>query len=192
MRKFELGDGAENNEQNYPTQEDNAFTPDEQEAIKQYKENLTRKLTKNRSVLKGLETSFWGITSYSIARFLILTSGTQGIALAIVTSLLINQITNRELIEGININRRDGQWEADNMGKLIKFTFSTLVSAFVIWSALGNFINIVNSSRATYDQLQGAVNSFNKLPEERQNLIMVAGGLIILAGIYTVIDSKRK
>lgn len=192
MRNFDLGDGAENNEQNYPTQEDNAFTPDEQEAIKQYKENLTRKLTKNRSVLKGLETSFWGITSYSLARFLILTSGTQGVGLAIAASFLINQITNRELIEGININRRDGQWEADNMGKLIKFTFSTLVSAFVIWSALGNFLNIANTSKQTYDQLQGAANSFNKLPEERQNLIIVAGGLVILAGIYTVIDSKRR
>ncbi|MBW4600687.1 MAG: hypothetical protein KME29_14090 [Calothrix sp. FI2-JRJ7] len=192
MRNFELGDGADENTQNYPTQEDNAFTPDEQEAIKQYKENLTRKLTKNRSVLKGLETSFWGITSYSIAKFVILTSGTQGVGLAIAASLLINQITNRDLIEGININRRDGQWEADNMGKLIKFTFSTLVSAFVIWSALGNFINIVNSSRATYDQLQGAANSFNKLPEERQNMIIVAGGLVILAGIYTIIDTKRR
>jgi|GEM_PF-1803814 len=153
MPDLELGEDT-SQESNYPIQEDTAFTPDEIEAIKAYKDGLSRKLSKNRSILNGLETSFWGITSYSLARFLIFTSGTGGIALAIASILLINQITNREVFDGININRKDGQWSADNMGKLIKFGFSTLVTAFVIWSALGSFLNIVNSSKQTYDQLQ--------------------------------------
>jgi hypothetical protein len=71
MTDFEA-EGNSVQESNYPTEEDTAFTPDEQSAIKAYKENLTRKLNKNRSVLKGLEMSFWGISSYSVARFLIL------------------------------------------------------------------------------------------------------------------------
>lgn len=192
MRNFELGNDDDNVQLNYPIQEDNAFTPDEQESIKQYKENLTRKLTKNRSVLKGLEVSFWGITSYSLAQFLIFTSGTQGIGLAIASILVINQITNRELFDGININRKDGQWEADNMGKLIKFGFSTLVTAFLIWSALSNFLNIVDSSKQTYDQLQDTVMAFNKLPSYKQDGLIVVGGLLGLAGIYTIIDLKRR
>lgn len=131
MSEFELGEDT-SQESNYPIQEDTAFTPDEIEAIKAYKDNLNRKLSKNRSILKGLETSFWGITSYSLARFLIITSGTQGIALAIASIMLINQITNREVFDEININRKDGQWSADNMGKLIKFGFSTLVTALIV------------------------------------------------------------
>ncbi|GAX45722.1 hypothetical protein NIES4075_67430 [Tolypothrix sp. NIES-4075] len=191
MPKFELGEDT-SQESNYPIQEDTAFTPDEIEAIKAYKDNLNRKLSKNRSILKGLETSFWGITSYSLARFLIITSGTQGIGLAIASILLINQITNREVFDEININRKDGQWSADNMGKLIKFGFSTLVTAFVIWSALGNFLNIVNSSKQTYNQLQDTVTAFNKLPSDKQNGFIIVGGLLALAGIYTIIDSKRR
>ncbi|MBD2607469.1 hypothetical protein H6G81_23805 [Scytonema hofmannii FACHB-248] len=191
MPEFELGENTTISS-NYPIQEDTAFTPDEIEAIKAYKDNLNRKLNKNRSILKGLETSFWGITSYSLARFLIITSGTQGIALAIASILLINQITNREVFDGININRKDGQWSADNMGKLIKFGFSTLVTAFVMWSALGSFLNIVNSSKQTYNQLQDTVTAFNKLPEDKQNGFIIVGGLLVLAGIYTIIDSKRR
>jgi ABC-type multidrug transport system fused ATPase/permease subunit len=191
MSDLELGEDT-SQESNYPIEEDTAFTPDEISAIKAYKDNLNRKLSKNRSILKGLETSFWGITSYSLARFLILTSGTQGIALAVASILLINQITNREVFDGININRKDGQWSADNMGKLIKFGFSTLVTAFVMWSALGNFLNIVNSSKQTYNQLQDTVTAFNKLPSDKQNGFIVVGGLLVLAGIYTIIDSKRR
>jgi hypothetical protein len=190
MPDLELGHTAE--ESNYPIDEDTEFTLDEIEAIKAYKDNLSQKLLKNRSVLKGLETSFWGITSYSLARFLIFTSGTQGIGLAIASILVINQITNRELFDGININRKDGQWEADNMGKLIKFGFSTLVTAFLIWSALGSFLNIVESSKQTYDQLQDTVMAFNKLPQDKQNGLIVVGGLLGLAGIYTIIDLKRR
>lgn len=191
MRDFELGDGADEQQSNYPTQEDSAFTPDEQEAIKQYKQNLTRKLNKNSSVLKGLETSFWGVTSYSIVRFLILTSGTQGIGLAIAACFLINQITNRELLD-VSIAHKEGQLEINGMGKLIKFAFSTLVSAFIIWSALGNFLNVAENSKRTYDQLQNTVEEFNKLPNHQQDTILIIGGIVGLAGIYVIIDTLNK
>lgn len=180
-----------NDESNYPVVEDTAFTKDEIEAIQAYKQNLTKKLNKNSSVLKGLETSFWGITSYSIARFLILTSGTQGIGLAIAACFLINQITNRELLD-VSIEKREGQLEINGMGKLIKFGFSTLVSAFIIWSALGNFLNVADNSKRTYDQLQNTVEEFNKLPNNQQDTILIIGGIVGLAGIYVIIDSVNK
>jgi hypothetical protein len=189
MPDFEL---EEKQDSNYPLETDTPFTPDEIESIKAYKDNLTRKLNKNRSVLKGLEMSFWGITSYSLARFLIVTSGTGGIALAVASILLINQITNRELLDSININRKEGQWEAEGMGRLVKFGFSTLVTAFLMWSALGSFFNVVNSSKQTYSQLQETVTTFNKLPLDNQNGFIIVGGLLGLAGLFTIIDSKRK
>lgn len=177
---------------NYPIEQDTSFTPDEIESIKTYKERLQAKLNKNRSVLKGLEVSFWGITSYSLARFLVLTSGSQGVGLAVAACLLINQITNRDCLDTLNINRKDGQFEVDGMGKLIKFLFSTLVSAFVIWSALGNFLQVAESSKNTYSQLQNKVEEFNRLPDEKQNAILIVGGLLILAGVYTVVDGIKK
>jgi hypothetical protein len=180
-----------NDDSNYPVVEDTAFTKDEIEAIKAYKDNLSKKLHKNSSVLKGLETSFWGIISYSIARFLILTSGSQGIGLAIAACFLINQITNRDLLD-VSIERREGQLEINGMGKLIKFAFSTLVSVFIIWSALGNFLNVAENSKRTYDQLQNTVEEFNKLPDNQQDIILIIGGLVGLAGIYVIIDSMKK
>ncbi len=189
MTDFDLGENSEQ-QSNYPTEEDTSFTPDEQEAIRVYKDNLTRKLNKNRSVLKGLEMSFWGITSYSLARFLILTSGTQGIALAFSAILIINQITNREAIE--ELISRNNEGNQDIMGRFIKFGFSTVVTAFLIWSALGNFISVIHTSGETYKNLQNTVEDFNKLPDDKQNTILIVGGLIGLAGIYVIVDSRRR
>jgi hypothetical protein len=186
---FELEESQTDEQQsNYPSEEDTAFTPDEQQAIRDFIKNINRERDKNRSVLKGLEMSFWGITSYSLARFLILTSGTQGIALAFAVILIINQITNREAIEEL-INSKS---EGDNMGRFIKFGFSTVVTAFLIWGALGNFFNIIRTSGDTYNELQGSVQKFNNLPDDEQNAILVVVGLLGIGGFYTIIDSRRR
>lgn len=177
---------------NYKIETDTSFTPDEIQAIKAYKENLQKKISKNRSILRGLEASFWGITSYSLAKLLIFTSGMSGVGLAVAASFLINNITNRDCLDGFSINRREGQFEVDGMGKIIKFGFSTLVASFVIWSAVGDFINVVNNSKNTYEGLQNTVKEFNKLPDNQQNTILIIGGLIILCGLYVVIDSKGR
>lgn len=176
----------------YPKVEDTEFTPDEQEAIKKYKDNLSKKLDKNRSVLKGLETTLWGITSYSLSRWLILTSGTQGISLAIASAFLINNIVNRDCLDSFKFDRKEGQNDIEGMGKLIKFGFTTLVTAFVIWSAVGDFINVVSSSEDTYERLSQTVDDFNKLPNDQQNKIIIVGGVIIIAGLYVFIDSSRR
>ena len=176
----------------YPKVEDTEFTPDEQEAIKKYKDNLSKKLDKNRSVLKGLETTLWGITSYSLSRWLILTSGTQGISLAIASAFLINNIVNRDCLDSFKFDRKEGQNDIEGMGKLIKFGFTTLVTAFVIWSAVGDFVNVVSSSEDTYERLSQTVDDFNKLPNDQQNKIIIVGGVIIIAGLYVFIDSSRR
>ncbi len=189
MAEFDLEENSVQ-ELNYPFEEDTAFTPDEQEAIKAYKDNLTRKLSKNRSVLKGLEMSFWGISSYSIARFLILSVGVDGMSLAFATILVINQITNREIIEEL-INRRNEEGGHDYMGGLIKFGFSSVITAFLIWSALGNFFNVVRTSDQTYKDIQASVKKFNSLPEDDQNKVGTVLAIVGLAGLYITIDSRR-
>jgi hypothetical protein len=188
MTDFELGESS-SQESHYPSEEDTAFTPGEQEAIRIYKENLTRKLNKNQSILKGLEMSFWGITSYSLARFLILTVGVEGIPLAISSILIINQITNREAIEDL-INRKEGS--SDIMGRIIKFAFSTVITAFLLWGSVGQFLSIIHSSKETYKQLQSVTQEFNRLPSDEQNAVYVVMGLLGLGGFYVLLDSRRR
>lgn len=190
MADFELSENT-SLESNYPLESDTAFTPDEREAIRRYNDNLQRKLSKNESVLRGLEMSFWGITSYSIARFLILTSGTQGIALSVSAILVINQITNREAIEEL-INHRSEEGKADIMGRFIKFGFSTLITLFLMWSAIGQFLHVVYSSGETYKQIQTTVQKYNKLPSDEQNTITVLVGLLSIAAVYIAIDERRR
>lgn len=190
MTDFEFGEDA-SQQSNYPTEEDSSFTPDEQDAIKAYKENLNQKLNKNRSVLKGLEMSFWGITSYSLARFIILTNGTGGIALAVSAILIINQITNREAIEEL-INHKGEDNRNNVMGRFIKFGFSGLITLFLMWGAVGKFLEIAYQSGETYKNIQTTIDKFNKLPDSEQNTITVLVGLLSIAGVYIVVDSRRK
>lgn len=176
---------------NYPIEQDNSFTPDEIESIKEYKKNLQNKLNKNRSILKGLEVSFWGITSYSLARYLVLTSGTSGIGLAFAACLFINQITNRDCIDAFNLDYQEG-FKSSGMGKLFKFGLSTIVTAIIFWNAVGDLLNLKNSSEQTYRNLENTVEEFNRLPTEEQNKLYIIGGIIIVAGLYVVVDSKGR
>jgi ABC-type multidrug transport system fused ATPase/permease subunit len=182
----------EENQANYPRSEDSSFTPDEIEIISEFKANHQKKINKNHSILKGLEVSFWGITSYSLARFLILTSGTQGLTLAIASTFLINQITNRDCLDNFRVNKKDDQWEIDGMGRLIKFGLSTIVSVIVFWGAIGDFIQMVNSSKQTYNTLQTTVDEFNKLPNDEQNKLIVIVGISFIAGVYTISCLNRR
>jgi hypothetical protein len=182
----------EENQANYPRSEDSSFTPDEIEITSEFKANHQKKINKNHSILKGLEVSFWGITSYSLARFLILTSGTQGLTLAIASTFLINQITNRDCLDNFRVDKKDDQWEIDGMGRLIKFGLSTIVSIVVLWGAIGDFIQMVNSSKQTYNTLQTTVDEFNKLPNDEQNKLIVIVGISFIAGVYTMSCLNRR
>jgi hypothetical protein len=182
----------EENQANYPRSEDSSFTPDEIEIISEFKANHQKKINKNHSILKGLEVSFWGITSYSLARFLILTSGTQGLTLAIASTFLINQITNRDCLDNFRVDKKDDQWEIDGMGRLIKFGLSTIVSVIVLWGAIGDFIQMVNSSKQTYNTLQTTVDEFNQLPNDEQNKLIVIVGISFIAGVYTISCLNRR
>ncbi|MBW4504952.1 MAG: hypothetical protein KME64_00300 [Scytonematopsis contorta HA4267-MV1] len=186
LPNFESDDTPQSN---YPIESDSSFTPDEIESIQKYKENLQKRLNKNQSVLKGIEAGFWGLTSYSIARFLILTIGNQGVGLAMALSVLINNITNRDCFDAFNLDRKDGEWNIEGMGKLIKFGFSTLVACFIIWNATGDLLKMADSSKETYNALQNKVEQFNNLPDSQQRNIFIVVVLVGLGGIYTIIDS---
>lgn len=178
-----------NNQENYPIETDNAFTPDEIEAIKEFKANKLKKINKNNSVRKGLEVSFWGILSYSIARFLVLTSGTSGVGLAVATAFFINNIANRDCLDAFNLDRKEGQFEITGMGKLLKFAMSTLVTAFVIGNATGDLLHMMDTSESNFQALEQKVEEFNRLPEDDQNKILIVGGILIVAGLWVVVDS---
>jgi len=58
------------------------------EEINNYKERADKKIAKNESILRGLETFFWGISSYSLCKWLVLNLGSGGINLAIAIALV--------------------------------------------------------------------------------------------------------
>ncbi|KAB8317135.1 hypothetical protein SD81_023135 [Tolypothrix campylonemoides VB511288] len=186
----ELSDLEEKSyQENYPVETDNAFIPDEIEAIKEFKANQLKKISKNNSVRKGLEVSFWGILSYSLARFLVLTSGTSGVGLAVATAFFINNIANRDCLDSFNVERKEGQFEITGMGQLLKFALSTLVTAIVIWNATGDLLHMMNTSESNFKALEQKVEEFNRLPSENQNKILIIGGIIIIAGLWVIVDS---
>lgn len=179
---------------NYPIETDDSFTPDQIEEINNYKERANSKISKNDSVLRGLETFFWGVSSYSLCKWLVLNLGSNGISLAIAVALAANQIVNRDCLDSFNLNRKDGQWEVDGMGKLLKFVFGLLASAFVIWSSIGNYIGMLNDSKTTYNVLNNAIEQFNSYPKEEQNQLLTGGvvGAALVAIIFIGIGVNKK
>lgn len=158
----------------YSVEPDTAFTTDEIEAIARYKQKLIVKLNKNHGVLKGIETSAWGLSSYCLAKFLIYSSGTTGIFPAIAIVLGINQIVNRDLLE-FRINKTTVGWELEDMEKLIRFIFGLGFSCFITWGAIGDYLHVVNNSSQTYNDIKQAIAQYQKLPEDSKNMTILWG-----------------
>lgn len=168
----------------YPIEPDTDFTTDEVEAIALYKQELAAKLNRNHGVLKGIETTAWGLSSYCLAKFLIYASGTAGLFPAIAIVLGINQIVNRDLLE-FRINKTIEGWEFEDMQKLVRFCFSFLFGGFILWGAVGDFFHTINSSKQTYADIKQAIASYEKLPGDDKNTTLiigfVVGGLVVYA-----------
>jgi hypothetical protein len=186
MQQF-LDESSEEVKNNYPVEQDDSFTPDQIEEINQYKELARKRIAKNESILKGIETFFWGISSYSLCKWIILNLGSNGISVAISLAIVINQIVNRDCLDDFNLNRVDGQWETTGMNKLFRFLFGVGASAFVAWSSIGNFIGMVNDSKVTYSTLNGAIEEFSSYSKKQKEDIIVGfviGGATVLGVFY--------
>ena len=188
-----LDESTEEEKNNYPVEQDDSFTPDQIEEIKEHKKLAEKKIAKNNSVLRGLETFFWGISSYSLCKWLILNLGTSGISLAVALAMVVNQIVNRDCLDDFNLNRVDGRWETTGMQKIFRFTFGILASGFVAWSSIGNFVGMVQDSRVTYSLLNNAVEDFNRKPQKEQEELLrgVVYGCLATAAIGILIKAKN-
>jgi len=173
----------------YAIETDTAFTPDEIEAIARYKQKLVTKLNKNHGVLKGIETSAWGLSSYCLAKFLVYSSGTTGIFPAVAIVLGINQIVNRDLLE-FRINKTTNGWELEDMQKLVRFVFSTAFGCFILWGAIGDFFNVMRNSNQTYGDIKQAIIQYQKLPEDDKNMTILVG-VIVAGGVVYALQGKR-
>lgn len=188
---FELD--SEENKENYPIATDTEFTPDEIEAIKEYKKSLQARLVRKRNTLEVLERGLFSISSYSLARFLILTSGSQGMLLAIGFITFMNNISNRRLLDGVNIDYDEGL-KVTGMGKLIRIGASFITTAFVAWTAVGDFYQLKNDSLYVYDQLDRAIEQFNNHPDgngDWQPIALICGSIAVGAGVVTYLNQKR-
>lgn len=178
------------NPQDYEIEPDTEFTLDEIESIKRYKLNLETKLNRNQAILRGLEASFWSISSYSLARFLIVTSGTQGMALAVALVFGINQIVHRSLLN-FTLDKTDNGLQILGMHKLINFLFQLLLSAFICWSAIGDYFQTVKQSEQTYESIKTAIQDFQKMPDADKNNFFILAGLVIAGAGYVIVKDRR-
>ena len=184
-----LDDSTEEVKNNYPVEQDDSFTPDQIEQINERKEIANKKITKNDSILRGLETFFWGISSYSLCKWLVLNLGSSGISVAISIVFVVNQIVNRDCLDAFNLNRKEGQWELTGMDKLFRFIFGILASGFVVWSSVGSFIVMLHDSKTTYNTLNNAIEEFNSYSRKQQDEAIkgfVIGASAVAVVVYVV------
>lgn len=185
----ELQDGDTEKSLDYQDFPDTAFTQDEQEAIKRFKAKEIEKLNRSRAVLKGIESCGWGVTSYCLAKYLVIATGSAGLLPAVAIVLGINQIVNRDLLE-FTVNKSPEGWVFTDMDKAIKFLFQTIFGCFILWTAIGDFYTTMQNSHKTYDNIKATVEDFNRLPESDKTIVFVVGALVAGSVVYSIHKSK--
>lgn len=168
---------------------DTAFTQDEIEAIRRFKAKEIEKLNRSRAVLKGMESCGWGVTSYCLAKYLVIATGSMGLLPAVAIVLGINQIVNRDLLE-FTVNKSTEGWTFTDMDKAIKFIFQTIFGCFILWTAVGDFYNTLQNSHQTYDSIKATVEDFNRMPENDKTIVFVVGALVAGGVVYSIHKSK--
>ncbi|MBN3906569.1 MAG: hypothetical protein HWQ35_08415 [Nostoc sp. NMS1] len=184
-----LQDGDTEQSLDYQDYPDTAFTQDEQEAIKRFKAKEIEKLNRSRAVLKGIESCGWGVTSYCLAKYLVIATGSAGLMPAVAIVLGINQIVNRDLLE-FTVNKSPEGWVFTDMDKAIKFLFQTIFGCFILWTAIGDFYTTMQNSHKTYDNIKATVEDFNRLPESDKTIVFVVGALVAGGVVYSIHKSK--
>lgn len=185
----ELQDGDTEQSRFYQDFPDTAFTQDEQEAIRRFKAKEIEKLNRSRAVLKGIESCGWGVTSYCLAKYLVIATGSAGLMPAVAIVLGINQIVNRDLLE-FTVNKSPEGWVFTDMDKAIKFLFQTIFGCFILWTAIGDFYTTMQNSHKTYDNIKATVEDFNRLPESDKTIVFVVGALVAGGVVYSIHKSK--
>ncbi|QHG21262.1 hypothetical protein [Nostoc sp. ATCC 53789] len=185
----ELQDGDTEQSRFYEDFPDTAFTQDEQEAIRRFKTKEIEKLNRSRAVLKGIESCGWGVTSYCLAKYLVIATGSAGLLPAVAIVLGINQIVNRDLLE-FTVNKSPEGWVFTDMDKAIKFLFQTIFGCFILWTAIGDFYTTMQNSHKTYDNIKATVEDFNRLPESDKTIVFLVGALVAGGVVYGIHKSK--
>lgn len=180
-----LQDGDTEQSHSYQDFPDTAFTQDELEAIKRFKAKEVEKLNRSRAVLKGIESCGWGVTSYCLAKYLVIATGSAGLLPAVAIVLGINQIVNRDLLE-FSVNKSTDGWVFTDMHKAIKFIFQTIFGCFILWTAVGDFYSTLHSSHQTYDSIKATVEDFNRLPQSDKTLVFVVGAVVAGGVVYAI------
>ncbi|MEH2462253.1 hypothetical protein [Nostoc sp.] len=185
----ELQDGDTEESLDYQDYPDTAFTQDEKSAIRRFKAKEIEKLNRSRAVLKGIESCGWGVTSYCLAKYLVIATGSAGLLPAVAIVLGINQIVNRNLLE-FTVNKSPEGWVLTDMDMAIKFLFQTIFGCFILWTAIGDFYTMMQNSHKTYDNIKTTVEDFNRLPESDKNIVFVVGTLVAGGVVYGIHKSK--
>ena len=177
---------------NYPIKSDVAFTPDQIESINELKDDLRTKDNRDKNLCKVVETLFWNSTTYSLVRFLLLSSGGSGIPLAIAATLIIPQLSNLDLINDIKIDRNEGTNNISGGFSLLRIFFSFITAGALFFSASRDYLYIKTNSDISMENITNKIETFNNVPVENNNTLpIVIGGLTALSGI-TILSTKKQ
>jgi hypothetical protein len=181
---------TETPQDNYPHEDDSGFTPDQKEVIIEFKNNLKKKRDKNDGIKNGLEAAFWNISLYSVARFMVLTVGLNGVPLAWSLCVVSVGIINRDCLESFNFDRKDGEFQILGMGKLLKFIISASASSYIVFTATADISNFKKNSEDNYRAIQEKIDEYNRMPETEQNKELM--WIVLGAGISIAVISMVK
>lgn len=181
---------------NYPVLKDNAFTPDQIEFLEEYKQSDRDKVKKHKSVLKGLEAAFWGISSYSIAKYLVMAAGSSGAWFAACLIVVMNQIVNvnKECLDELRIDYDQGI-KVYGGRSVLKLLGGLVTTGVILYSALGEYYANVDISQQVsrvvfedIDRYNGDIEKSNDLDQ----LVQIGGIAISLFVVYTSLNGAKR
>lgn len=176
----------------YKVARDSEFTKDAQVALRQKEIQLRDKMAKNQAVLRGVETVGWSLSTFSLAKFIILSTGTSGVWFVVSAIFIANQIVNRDILTDFTVNKTAEGWQVTRIDKVMRFVFQLIVSCFVVWAAVGDVVQVAKNSDDTFKAIENQIEDFQRQPDDRKNQIYIIAGLALGVGGVMALNGGGK
>lgn len=168
----------------YNLKDDGKLTADEQLEVSEMRIALDEEVKRKKLTIAVIEPILVSSSSYAVGKWLVLLGGSSQVGFACLIIIVMQQISNRDLLLGFRANYNGG-WQVDEAQKLMKVILSAIGTIFMLYLTVGNVVQDTLMTKQNYIAIVQQKEAFDNSSPSQQGEIIKSVVLALL--VFTVL-----